>query len=61
MLGLACEVGLNLCIDHSGNVFKRKGGAKLSLRDLESNKEETYLTPYLYMFFDEHHTLEFVR
>lgn len=33
------KVGLSLIVDHSGNCFKRAGTKKVSLKDVESNKE----------------------
>ena len=33
------RVGLSLVADHSGQVFKRRGSAPISLRDVAINKE----------------------
>lgn len=48
------KVGLSLVVDHSGKVFKRKGSAAVSLKDVAINKEvaqlETIVFPTI-MFF----------
>ena len=38
---LCFEVGLSLVTDHSGRVFKRKGSAACSLKDVSMNREVT--------------------
>lgn len=37
------KVGLSLVVDHSGKVFKRKGSAAVSLKDVAINKEVAQL------------------